>query len=44
LKICCPEEIAFRAGWLSPEQFDALLANMPRSSYRQYLENIRSEA
>jgi glucose-1-phosphate thymidylyltransferase len=44
LKVCCPEEIAFRAGWLSPEQFDTLLANMPRSSYRAYLENIRSES
>jgi len=44
LKVCCPEEIAFRAGWLSPEQFDTLLADMPRSSYRAYLENIRSES
>ena len=44
LKVCCPEEIALRQGFLSKEQFDVLLANMPRSSYRAYLENIRDEA
>ncbi|MEN9353749.1 MAG: hypothetical protein RL318_1074 [Fibrobacterota bacterium] len=44
LKVCCPEEIAFRAGWLSDEAFTALLSNMPKSSYRQYLEAIQKEA
>ena len=44
LKVCCPEEIALRQGFLSREQFKTLLANMPKSSYREYLENILSEA
>jgi len=44
LKVCCPEEIALRQGFLSREQFTTLLANMPKSSYREYLENILSEA
>lgn len=43
LKVCCPEEIALRQGFLSKEQFKDLLANMPRSSYREYLENVFSE-
>jgi len=44
LKVCCPEEISFRQGWLSKEQFARLLETMPRSSYRQYLEAVAAEA
>lgn len=43
LKVCCPEEIALRQGFLTNDQFKDLLANMPRSSYREYLENVFSE-
>jgi len=43
LKVCCPEEIALRQGFLSREEFQLLLNVMPRSGYRQYLENILSE-
>ena len=43
LKVCCPEEIAFRQGFLSRTQFAALLEVMPRSSYREYLQNVLSE-
>jgi glucose-1-phosphate thymidylyltransferase len=43
LKVCCPEEISFRQGWLSKEQFARLLETMPRSSYRQYLEAVMLE-
>jgi len=44
LKVCCPEEIALRQGFLSPSQFRTLLDVMPKSGYRQYLENVLSEA
>jgi len=44
MKVCCPEEVAFHAGWLTPAQFEALLANMPKSSYRAYLEALVKEA
>jgi glucose-1-phosphate thymidylyltransferase len=44
LKVCCPEEIALRQGFLSPAQFRSLLDAMPKSGYRQYLENVLAEA
>jgi glucose-1-phosphate thymidylyltransferase len=43
LKVCCPEEIALRQGFLNPVQFRALLDVMPKSGYRQYLEQILAE-
>jgi glucose-1-phosphate thymidylyltransferase len=38
IKIGCPEEAAFRNGFLSLEQLEALVAQMPRCEYRDYLE------
>jgi len=38
-KIGCPEEAAFRRGFLSLEQLDALAAQMPQCEYRDYLVN-----
>jgi glucose-1-phosphate thymidylyltransferase len=39
IKIGCPEEAAFRNGFLTLEQLKALVAQMPRCEYREYLEN-----
>ncbi len=39
-KIACPEEIAWRRGFLSREAFRDLAASLPRSSYRDYLERL----
>jgi glucose-1-phosphate thymidylyltransferase len=44
LKVCCPEEVAYRQGFLDKAGFTELLANMPKSSYRSYLEVILAEA
>ncbi len=38
IKIGCPEEVAFRRGFLSLEQLEAATAGMPRCEYRDYLE------
>jgi glucose-1-phosphate thymidylyltransferase len=38
IKIGCPEEAAFRNGFLTLEQLEALVAQMPRCEYRDYLE------
>ncbi|MDW8308890.1 MAG: sugar phosphate nucleotidyltransferase, partial [Verrucomicrobiales bacterium] len=38
IKIGCPEEAAFRNGFLTLEQLEALVAQMPRCEYREYLE------
>ncbi len=40
IKIGCPEEAAFRRGFLSREQLEALSLKMPNCEYRMYLENL----
>jgi glucose-1-phosphate thymidylyltransferase len=37
LKVACPEEIAFRQGWISPEQLSALAQPLAKNGYGQYL-------
>jgi glucose-1-phosphate thymidylyltransferase len=44
VKIGCPEEAAFRHGFLSLDQFKTLSAKLPNCEYRQYLENVVAEA
>jgi glucose-1-phosphate thymidylyltransferase len=38
VKIGCPEEAAFRSGFLKLPQLEVLAAQMPRCEYRDYLE------
>jgi glucose-1-phosphate thymidylyltransferase len=40
LKIACPEEIAYRMGWIDAAQLEALAAPLVKSGYGQYLLNI----
>ena len=40
LKVACPEEIAFRAGWIGAEQLEALAKPMMKNGYGQYLARI----
>lgn len=44
LKIGCPEEAAFRRGFLSLAQLESLTAKMPRCEYREYLVEVVAEA
>jgi glucose-1-phosphate thymidylyltransferase len=44
IKIGCPEEAAFRKGFLSLEQLSALSAAMPNCEYREYLTEVVAEA
>jgi glucose-1-phosphate thymidylyltransferase len=44
VKIGCPEEAAFRRGFLSLRQLQDLTARLPGCEYRGYLENVISEA
>nr|WP_308444344.1 glucose-1-phosphate thymidylyltransferase RfbA [Laribacter hongkongensis] len=37
LKVACPEEIAYQAGWIDGEQVAALAAPMQKNAYGQYL-------
>jgi len=40
LKVACPEEIAFRSGWIDATQLEALAQPMLKNSYGQYLMQI----
>jgi glucose-1-phosphate thymidylyltransferase len=40
LKVACPEEIAYRAGWIDAAQLERLAAPMARNSYGQYLQRL----
>lgn len=43
LKICCPEEIAWRAGFINDGELEALAAPLLKSGYGQYLrDQLRS--
>jgi glucose-1-phosphate thymidylyltransferase len=43
LKVACPEEIAYRAGWIDAEQLEKLAAPMLKNSYGQYLMQVLRE-
>lgn len=43
LKIACPEEIAYRLGYISAEQLEALAQPVRKSGYGQYLMTLRTE-
>jgi glucose-1-phosphate thymidylyltransferase len=43
LKICCPEEIAWRQGWISDSQLEALAAPLRSSGYGEYLLALLAE-
>ncbi|MFO1338051.1 MAG: glucose-1-phosphate thymidylyltransferase RfbA [Burkholderiaceae bacterium] len=40
LKVCCPEEICWRQGWINDEQLGALASPLAKSGYGQYLQQI----
>ena len=43
LKVACPEEIAFRKGWIDAEELETLAAPMKKNSYGQYLMRLVKE-
>ena len=44
VKIGCPEEAAFRNGFLPLDRLEVLTAKMPRCEYREYLLEVVAEA
>ena len=40
LKVACPEEIAYRSGWISAQQLEAMAQPMLKNGYGQYLMQI----
>jgi glucose-1-phosphate thymidylyltransferase len=40
LKVACPEEIAYRSGWISAQQLETLAQPMLKNGYGQYLQRV----
>ena len=40
LKVACPEEIAYRAGWIGQVELEKLIAPLAKNGYGQYLQQI----
>ena len=43
LKIACPEEIAFRKGYITPEHLQKLIAPLAKNNYGMYLQRVLQE-
>jgi glucose-1-phosphate thymidylyltransferase len=44
IKVGCPEEAAFRRGFIKLDAFRELVTRLPRCEYRAYLESVLDEA
>ncbi|WEN43775.1 Glucose-1-phosphate thymidylyltransferase 1 [Thauera sp. GDN1] len=44
LKVACPEEIAFRKGWINAGQLDTLSQPLLKNAYGRYLQRLLNEA
>lgn len=44
LKVACPEEIAYRNGWINAETLEALAQPLIKNGYGQYLMRVLAEA
>jgi glucose-1-phosphate thymidylyltransferase len=43
LKVACPEEIAYRKGYISASELEALAASLSKNGYGQYLLRLLSQ-
>ena len=43
LKVACPEEIAYRSGWISAEQLERMAQPLLKNDYGQYLLRVLKE-
>ena len=43
LKVCCPEEVCWRQGWITDAQLETLAAPLAKSGYGQYLMQVLRE-
>jgi glucose-1-phosphate thymidylyltransferase len=43
LKVCCPEEISYRSGWINASQLEKLATPLSKNGYGQYLQRVLKE-
>jgi glucose-1-phosphate thymidylyltransferase len=43
LKVACPEEIAYRRGWIDAAQLERLAQPLLKNGYGQYLQKVLHE-
>ncbi|MCW5656414.1 MAG: glucose-1-phosphate thymidylyltransferase RfbA [Burkholderiaceae bacterium] len=43
LKVSCPEEVAYRSGWIDAAQLEALATSLAKNGYGQYLLRLLSD-
>ena len=43
LKVSCPEEIAYRSGWINASQLEKLAAPLSKNGYGEYLQRVLKE-
>jgi glucose-1-phosphate thymidylyltransferase len=43
LKVACPEEVAYRSGWIDAQQLESLARPLAKNGYGQYLLKILAE-
>ena len=43
LKVCCPEEIAYRSGYVTASQLEKLASGLQNTSYGEYLQALLKE-
>ena len=43
LKVACPEEIAYRSGWITATQLESLAQPMLKSGYGKYLQRVLTD-
>ncbi len=43
LQVCCPEEIAYRTGWIDRDRLLELAASMKKNAYGAYLARVATE-
>jgi glucose-1-phosphate thymidylyltransferase len=44
LKVSCPEEVAFRAGWINADELARLARQLEKTEYGRYLKDLLAEA
>lgn len=44
LKVCCPEEIAYRKGWITASELETLAMGFAKTGYGQYLLRVLKES